>query len=570
MKKMVRFEKRTPPTSARPEALVGYSDLARTLLLNRNIRTNEEAELFLNGSYDSGSHDPFLMKGMKGATERISRALKKEETIAVFSDYDADGVLGGVTLCSFLERVGANVISYIPHRGFEGFGLNTDAIDELNRRGATLIITVDCGITDAAEVLYAKKLGIDTIITDHHLPPEKLPKAFTILNPRQSGCPYPFKELCGAGVAYKLIQALIQSGNLDFPPGHEKWFLDLVGIATLADMVPLVGENRTFARFGLLVLRKGRRPGLRELFSQAGADYRFANEEDVMFTVAPRINAAGRMAHPDIAFALLFSQSRAEAERRAFELEEINNERKMLVARIVRDVKKKLSERDLRSVIVVGDANWKPGILGLIASALVDSFGKTVFVWGREGGNGHLKGSARSDGVQNVVELMRSLPKDALISFGGHERSGGFSVELDKVDFLEGLLNERAEPASREDEGAAPKFYDLDIPARSLSEDTFEEVLALSPFGVGFEKPIFKIENARIISAREFGKGKNHLEIRIEGRSGATFNSVGFFMTRELFDAEIEEGRTVTLYGSFERSFYRSRSEHRIRIEYVE
>jgi single-stranded-DNA-specific exonuclease len=569
--KKPRFEKRTPPRHVSPGALAGYSDLARTLLINRNICTDEEAELFLNGSFDSGSHDPFLMSGMNDAVERIFRALKHEETIAIFSDYDADGIPGGVVARSFLERIGGSkIVSYIPHRGFEGFGLSKGAIDELHTKGVTLIVTVDCGITDVEEVAYAKTLGIDVIITDHHLPPEELPDALAILNPRQSGCAYPFKELCGAGVAYKLVQALIQSGNADFPPGHEKWFLDLVGIATLADMVPLVGENRTFARFGLLVLRKGRRPGLRELFHQAGVDYRFVNEEDVLFTVAPRINAAGRMAHPDIAFALLFSNSRVEAERRALELEEINKERKALVLQIVRDVKKKLSRRDLGPVIVVGDPSWKPGILGLIASALVDSFGKTAFVWGREGGNGHLKGSARSDGVHNVVELMRSLPEGSLISFGGHERSGGFSLELDRVDALGELLNARAAAAASEREESAPKLYDLDISAQSLSEGVFEDVLSLSPFGIGFEKPLFKIEDARIVSAREFGKAKNHLEIQIEGEGGATFNSIGFFMTREHFDVDLEKGNTVTLYGSFEKSFYRPRPEFRIRIEHVE
>jgi len=554
-----------------PHQLSQYSDIARKLLIHRGVYTDKEAEKILEGDYVAGLHDPFLMKDMDKAVERIVRALKEDEHVAIFSDYDADGVPGGVLLRSFFDRVGFNnVTSYIPHRGIEGFGLNKEAVEILSKKGVTLIITVDCGITDTEEVLQAKELGIDVIITDHHLPPSPLPEAYGILDPQQADCSYPFKELCGAGVAYKLVQALMTHSNIEFPEGHEKWLLDLVGIATLADMVPLIDENRIFARYGLLVLRKGRRPGLKELFLQARVDHRFVNEEDITFTVAPRINAASRMAHPDIAFALLFSSSQKEALRRALELEEINKERKTLVASIVREVKRKVSKRTLGPVIVVGDSHWKPGILGLIASALVDAFGKTVFVWGREG-DGHLKGSVRSDGVMNVVELMRALPKDSFLSFGGHERSAGFSIEIDKVDVLEGLLNTHASVSfSLESDTKATKTYDAAFASSELEGKLFEEVLALAPFGVGFEKPLFKIEEARVVSLKEFGKGKNHLEVSVEGKGGVVFKSIGFFMTRKHFEKEIVPGETITLYGSLEKSYYTRRLEYRIRIEYIE
>ena len=548
-----------------------YSDIARKLLIHRGIYTDKEAEKVLKGDYVEGLHDPFLMKSMDKAVGRITSALKKDEHVAIFSDYDADGVPGGVLLRSFLDRVGfKNVTSYIPHRGIEGFGLNKEAVEALSKKGVTLIITVDCGITDTEEVLLAEELGIDVIITDHHLPPDPLPEAYAILDPKQADCTYPFKELCGAGVAYKLVQALMAHSDIEFPEGQEKWLLDLVGIATLADMVPLIDENRIFARYGLLVLRKGRRPGLKELFVQARVDYRFVNEEDITFTVAPRINAASRMAHPDIAFALLFSSSRGEALRRALELEEINKERKTLVASIVREVKKKIAKRTLGSVIVVGDPHWRPGILGLIASALVDTFGKTVFVWGREG-DGDLKGSVRSDGVMNVVELMRALPEDSFLGFGGHERSAGFSVEIDKVDILEDLLNTHAHTTSSDESDAETiKTYDAAILADELEGKLFEDVLALAPFGVGFEKPLFKIEKARVVSLKEFGKGKNHLEVVIEGKGGVLFKSIGFFMTRTHFEREIALGENITLYGSLEKSYYTRNPEYRIRIEHIE
>ncbi|MEX0933191.1 MAG: single-stranded-DNA-specific exonuclease RecJ [Candidatus Paceibacterota bacterium] len=554
-----------------PHHLSGYSDIARTLLIHRGVYTDEEAKKILEGDYVAGLHDPFLMKGMQKAVDRIVSALKKEEHVAIFSDYDADGVPGGVLLRSFFDRVGfKHITSYIPHRGIEGFGLNKEAVETLSKKGVTLMITIDCGITDTDEVLHAKELGIDVIITDHHLPPDPLPEAHVILDPKQADCAYPFKELCGAGVAYKLVQALMTHRDVLFPEGHEKWLLDLVGIATLADMVPLVGENRIFARYGLVVLQKGRRPGLRELLKQAKVDYRFVNEEDVTFTVAPRINAASRMAHPDIAFALLFSSSRKEALRRAVELEEINKERKTLVAGIVREVKKKVAKRVLGLVIVVGDPHWRPGILGLIASALVDTFGKTVFVWGREG-DGHLKGSVRSDGVMNVVELMRALPEDSFVGFGGHERSAGFSIELDKVDLLEELLNAQANGSVlSEPHTETAKTYDSAILAKELEGELFEDVLALAPFGIGFEKPLFKIEKARVVSLKEFGKGKNHLEVVVEGKGSVQFKSIGFFMTRKHFEKEIAPGEDITLYGSLEKSYYTRSPEYRIRIEHIE
>jgi single-stranded-DNA-specific exonuclease len=570
MKDPLRYELRKA-TKLSKKVLSRYSDIARAILINRNIRSDEDADELLKGDYSTGLHDPFLMKDMTKAVERIVLALKTDEQVAIFSDYDADGVPGGVILRSFLDKVGfKNVISYIPHRGIEGFGLNSDAVEALHKKGVSLIITVDCGITDVKEVEYARDHGIDVIITDHHLPPDVMPQAYAILDPHQTDCAYPFKELCGAGVVYKLVQALITAKEIDFPLGHEKWLLDLVGIATLADMVPIVGENRIFARYGLIVLRKGRRPGLRELFVQAKVDYRFVNEEDVTFTVAPRINAASRMAHPDIAFALLFSNSRKEAERRALELEEINKDRKTLVAKIVRDVKKKVSKRTLGKVIVVGDPHWKPGILGLIASALAEAFEKTVFVWGREG-DGNLKGSARSDGTINVFELMRSLPEGSLLGFGGHERSAGFSIELDKVDVLEGLLNGQADALpSKETTESGTKFYDWAVSSETLADNLFEEVLSLAPFGVSFEKPLFKIENAHILSLKEFGKDKNHLEVVIAGCRGARISSIGFFMTRKHFNREIKEGSVVTVYGSLEKSYYKRNPEYRIRIEHIE
>ncbi|MDZ7726621.1 MAG: single-stranded-DNA-specific exonuclease RecJ [Candidatus Campbellbacteria bacterium] len=554
--------------------LKGYSAVARTLLYNRGFTDEREVEDLLKGNYEEGTHDPYLMLGMDVAVERIVKALKNDEKIAIFSDYDADGVPGAVVLREFLEKIGfSNIESYIPHRGIEGFGLNNTAIAELKDKGVTLLITVDCGIADIEEVSYAQSEGIDVIISDHHISPEEPPPAIAILNPKQPSCKYPFDELCGAGVVYKLVQALIAHEEVSFSIGQEKWLLDLVGIATLADMVPLVDENRIFARYGLLVLNKGRRLGLRELLSQAKVDYRTISEDDVSFTIAPRINAASRMSHPDIAFGLLFAKTRKEAMEQAAKLEEINKERKTLVARIAKEVKKKFADRKPGPVLVTGNPRWKPGILGLIANSLSDSFERPAFVWGREGESGSIKGSVRSDGIMNVVEIMKSLPEETFINYGGHAFSGGFSIELEKVHSLEGLLNDAARTTKETDEeelSSAKRYFDMSVKSEEIESGLFEEVLSLSPFGVGFEKPIFKIEDVEVVSVKEFGKDKNHLGIDFKGKNGKVFNAIGFFMTKDSFSLDIEPGKTITIYGALEKSFFRGRAEYRVRIEHLE
>lgn len=572
MKSQVRYEK-TKPIGDKKANLESYSEAVQAVLQNRGIFTEAEAKKILEEDYEKGIHDPFLMLGMKEAVTRIISALEKEEKVVIFSDYDADGVPGAVILQSFFEDIGfKDVVSYIPHRGIEGFGLNEEAIKELAETGANLLITVDCGISDIEEVRLANELGMDVIITDHHLPDKKLPPALAILNPKQDKCKYPFKELCGAGVAYKLVQALMTEEGVNFSLGQEKWLLDLVGLATIADMVPLIDENRIFARYGLLVLRKGRRLGLRELLSQARADHRYLNEEDISFTIAPRINAASRMSHPDIAFNLLNAKNRKDAIEHALQLEKINKERKTLVARIVKEAKKNLSTKHDLPVLVTGNPNWKPGILGLIAGSLADSFNRPTFVWGRGEEGGDLKGSARSEGRTNIVELMRALPEGFFINSGGHEMSGGFSVSLENISSLESSLNEVYENlfSDETEEEALIKSFDFTLRPEDINRDLFEEVLSLGPFGVGFERPVFKIEGAQIVSVREFGKEKNHLEVCINSRGNLTCNAIGFFMTRKNFDHDLEIGDRVTLYGSLEKSYFLGRMEYRIRIEHLE
>lgn len=550
--------------------MAAHSDLAAHLLFHRGIRDAESAERFLTPDYERDTHDPFLMNGMEAAVTRVLVALEKNEQIVVYSDYDADGVPGGVLLHDFFKKVGFdNFTNYIPHRHEEGFGLNRGAIDEFARNGASLLITVDCGITDADEVAHATSLGIDTIITDHHLPNGDLPPALAILDPKQEGCAYPFKELCGAGVAYKLAQALLArlrfgssyASRLTIPVvGWEKWLLDLVGLATLSDMVPLVGENRVLARYGLVVLRKSPRVGLQKLLRKVGVSQRLLTEDDIVFSVTPKLNAASRTGSADVAFRLLSTTDETDADAAVEELIHRNDERKGVVGSLVRQIRKVLAERAPAPVIVAGNPLWRPSLLGLAANALVKERACPVFLWGRDGEDA-LKGSCRSDGSVNVVSLMREAG-DVFTEYGGHAFSGGFTVVPERVHVLEDSLARAYErvksDASDEDESAA----DLRITPDEVSSANQREVELLAPFGQGNPKPIFVLENVEVRASRLFGKEGNHVEIILPRADGSTVKAIRFFA-----DAKPPRpGSTVSFLASLEQSNFGGRSQLRLRI----
>ena len=389
---MPKYKLSPAPDSNIEQKLLAYSPLVRQLLYGRGIQGAEEAEKFLNPHYENHSHDPFLMKDMEKAVARILRAVQNDERIAIFSDYDADGIPGAVVLHDFFKKIGyLNFENYIPDRHGEGFGLNHGAVEQLKKSDCKLLITIDCGITDSEEIARANEHGIDVIVTDHHIPLRKggdesasrglsttlpaseggtpftntppasecsaplargdgdfLPPAFAILNPKQADCAYPEKMLCGSGVTFKLIQALtskLKTTNLKLPTGWEKWMLDMVGLATLSDMVPLTGENRVFAYYGLKVLKKSPRKGLTELLSVLRLNRNDITEDDVGFSITPRINAASRMGIPMDAFRLFATTDDNEASTLARHLDKINNERKGRVASLVKEVRKIIEER---------------------------------------------------------------------------------------------------------------------------------------------------------------------------------------------------------------------------------
>ena len=543
-------------------------ELLDLLLKNRGIK-EENKDRFLNPSYEKGLYDPFLMRDMEKVCVRIFEAVEAKEKILIYSDYDCDGIPASVIMHDFFTKIGyKNFIIYIPDRHDEGYGLHMDAIKSFLEQEVNLLITFDLGITAIEEVVEAQAGGIDVIITDHHLPSvQGLPRAYAVLNPKQEGCLYPDKMLCGAGIAFKLIQALVMKYReyWNISNGWEKWLLDMAGIATLADQVPLLDENRVLAYYGLKVLQKGRRLGLNEIFRKAGVDVSKLNEEDVTFTLAPRINAASRMADPMMAFEALSATDPVLAKTFADNLAKINDDRKYMVAHIMKEVKKVLSKREDKKVIVIGNPEWRIGVLGIIASKIVEEYKRPVFVWGSDGSD-EIKGSCRSWGSINLVEMMNALPINSLTGFGGHAGAGGFAVSHEEIHFLEERILKVYGEGKEIEEGAIEEGVEAIISIDDVTTQNYNVIDKLAPYGIGNPKPKFLFKELPIYAIKEFGKEKNHLELGFLNSKSKQIKAIAFFKTKESFSHILSVGERVNLVATFEKSTFAGRTELRLRI----
>jgi single-stranded-DNA-specific exonuclease len=552
--------------------LESYDDLTAALLSRRGITSKEDAEKFLNPSYDLHVHDPLLMTDMEKAARRLAHAILNNEKIAVWSDYDCDGIPGATLLHDFLEKAGADFENYIPHRHLEGYGMNTTGIETLAKRGVTLVVTVDSGITDIVPVTRANELGLEVIVTDHHLPSENgLPPAFAVLNPNaREEETYPFKSLCGSGVAWKLVcgvLAIEPSLRERIPEGWEKWLLDMVGLATIADMVPLVGENRVLAKYGLLVMRKSPRLGLQKLCRGMRLNQRFISEDDVGFMIAPRVNAASRMGDAREAFELFTTSDETVADTLAKNLEKANRSRKAETGAITRAVHARLKERvEVRSVIALGDPEWRPALLGLVAGNIADEYERPVFLWGREG-NMRLKGSMRSvDGVHGL-ELMRAA-ENTFEECGGHAAAGGFTV-LDQAVFdLEDRLVTAYAKLDSTLTGDFIDHADATITPEEMTIDFLRRVERLSPFGISNPKPVFALRDVVVHEISRFGKNEEHLKIKATSEAGKVIDAVTFFAKGSL--ARVAEslgsGKRAHLLGHLERDMFAKGMPVRLRL----
>lgn len=554
-----------------------YDDLIAGLLVRRGITTREAADAFLSPSYEEHIYDPMGILNMQKAAERIARAIGEGERITVWSDYDCDGIPGGVILHDFLKKAGANFDNYIPHRHNEGYGVNELGIEQLAKNGTKLLITVDSGITDNAPIARAGELGMDVIVTDHHLPQGELPSAFAVIDPKQEGETYPFRELCGAALAWKLVCATLAvgfPGRDQIPEGWEKWLLDMAGLATIADMVPLTGENRVIAKYGLMVMRKSPRLGLQKLCKVARVEQRSLAEDDVAFMLAPRVNAASRMGDPRDAFTLFTTSDESEADMLAKKLEAANRSRRAASGAVTKAVHEKLAVRKVEGkipdVIVLGDPDWRPGLLGLVASTIAEEYERPVFLWGREGSD-VLKGSCRGGpGNVHVVELMTAA-EDAFLEFGGHAASGGFSVATEAVFALEEKLCAALATLARTTSDDLAGRADAQLSVHEADKRLLGKIERLAPFGMGNPKPAFLIQGAAIREVSWFGKSSEHLRIVFTASDDfteRTLEGISFYARRELGRVcnSLAAGASANVLASLELDQFKRGQPVRLRL----
>ncbi|MEL3973970.1 single-stranded-DNA-specific exonuclease RecJ [Rossellomorea oryzaecorticis] len=494
--------------------------LVAKLLLNRDLKDVEKARDFLFDKSDS-FHDPFLFNDMKKAVGRIRDAINNGERILVFGDYDADGVSSTSVMMTVLRDIGAEVEFYIPNRFSEGYGPNEAAFRWAKDEGFTLIITVDTGISAVHEAHVAKELGIDLIITDHHEPGPDLPDAHSIIHPKIEGSQYPFGDLAGVGVAFKLAHALY--GEL---PTH---LLDLAAIGTIADLVPLRGENRILAKRGIAKLRVTERKGIKALCKVANAHQHEMTEESIGFMIAPRINAVGRLGDADPAVDLMLTEDGEEAKALAEEIDSLNKERQAIVNTMTQEAIEMVENDyplDDNSVLVIGKEGWNSGVVGIVASRLVDKFYRPTIVLSFDSEKGMAKGSARS-----IVgfDLFKSLSKcrDILPHFGGHPMAAGMTLELDHVGELRNRLNEIAESELSEEDFIPVTVMDAAVKMEEITIESIEKLSLLAPFGMQNPKPKWVIEDVSIEHYKKIGSNQNHLKV-VLGDENNKLDGVGF------------------------------------------
>ena len=555
--------------------LHSHTPLTTRLLINRGIKTEEQALKFLRPNYDTDMNDSLLMRDMEKAVVRIFQAVEAKEKIVVYADYDCDGIPGAVIMHDLFTKIGyQNFSIYIPDRHEEGYGLNPEAVQVFIDDEVKVIFTIDLGTSDHGDIATAQANGIDVIVSDHHLPHETLPNAFAIINPKLgigTSDVYPDPMLCGSGVVFKFIQAFVKKYGEYFKisTGWEKWMLDMAGLATLSDMVPLTGENRIIARFGMQVFRKSPRPGIGQLLRLLKINQETLVEDDLTFMVTPRLNAASRMDSPMRAFELLSERDTVKAGALATHLTNINDERKRIVAQIMKEAKKSLEERTIGNIIVIGNPKWRIGVLGLVAGKICDEYDRPTFVWGREGSgedgeDAPLKGSCRSNGKVNVVRLMESA-KDSFIDFGGHELAGGFSILNASVHFLEEKLCGNFDSIKQDGVIGGAKI-DMILSLGDVNEKTCMQIAALAPFGLGNPKPMFLFHNLTIQTTKQFGKEKNHLEISVKDDMGKTCTAMSFFADEDTFTKKALVGEKIDLVATIEKSYFAGRTTLRLRI----
>ena len=494
------------------------SDIMAKLLMSRNIEF-QDIYMFLNGTIDD-LYDPYDIKDMEKIVDRIDVALKKHEKVCIYGDYDVDGITSITIMYKFLTKLGIDIMYYLPDRLVEGYGINNNALDEIKSQGVSLIITVDCGITAIEEIEYAKKIGLDVCITDHHECTENLPDAYAIINPKRKDDNSKFKMLAGVGVAFKCLMAIAEKYNL----AKEEYlkYLDIVSIGTISDIVPLVGENRIISKYGLKMMEKTKNLGLKELLKIV--NYKDIDSMMVSFGMAPRINACGRMGNASAAVKLLLEKDDQKAEKIAMELDELNQERKNVESIIYNqalDIIKKENLEDKNSIVLY-NSSWHNGVIGIVASRLVNMYYKPVILLTKE--HGFIRGSGRCPSGFSLYDALSEC-KELLIQFGGHELAAGLSIDEKNI---EAFIEKFEEVVKSRKDTICDQIINIDsvISRKNLNAQIIKDIRALKPYGQSNQVPIFLYKGLKVAAIRTI-KDDKHLKLVLKDDK-SLIDAVGF------------------------------------------
>ena len=516
------------------------------LLFSRGIATEKEVREFVDPNYETDLNDPFLFKDMEKVIQRLKQACDKNEKVVMYGDYDAEGITASIIMKEAFDKLGIDSYVYIPDKHIEGYGINVTAVDTFKEKKVSLIVTVDCGITNITEIKKANSLGIDVIITDHHHVPKNVPPAYAIINPHSSDSKYPFRDLAGVGVAFKVVQAIYQK-LIKEKTEQTKWMLDLVAIGTIADCVPLTGENRLFTKFGLLVLTKTRRVGLKELFKVGRIiinENVLPDTRKVSFYVAPRINAAGRIKHANLAFDLVFEKNIAKARELALEIEDQNSQRQKMTDKITDEIKLLAQSlyKDKKFIFAIGE-HFPVGILGLVAGKIAQKFNKPTAIF--QESEDICMGSFRSIPKLNIIETIEEC-KDLLVKFGGHAQAAGVSVKKENVEKFYTKIDRIINKKLKDIDLSKEIEIDGEALAENINYDLVEDLEKLKPFGEGNREPVFLIKNLNIKEKKIVGNGNKHIKLFLTTNGSSNiFESICFNGYEKFID--INEGSNVDI-----------------------
>ena len=516
----LRWNLLPPVPAGHPVCNCGFSPLLVQLMYNRGLTDPAQIESFIT-SDSKLSGDPLLLPDIHQGINRIYQGLLSGEKIAVYGDFDVDGITGTAVLVQGLQALGGNITPYIPHRIREGHGLNSDALDYLKNEGMSLVITVDCGVTGISQVKRAKRQGLDIVITDHHTPLGELPDAIAVVDPKRNDSKYPFNELAGVGVAFKFLEALYNG------MGKEKEvenYLDLVALGTVADMMPLLGENRYLVKQGLKVLNTNRRPGIREISALAGINADTIGSEEISWSLAPRLNAAGRLQHALTSYKLMVTESTEEALELSTVLEEQNAERQKMTGRSLAKAKEQVLAKGISPILIASDPDYPPGIIGLVAGRLSEEFYRPAIVI--KVGEKSSNGSCRSIPEFNIINALNEC-HELMSDFGGHARAAGFTMPTKNLSKLEEKLNLMAEQQLAGLDLRPRLDIDAEMNLSQLGGNTYQSLQSLAPFGMGNPIPTFVSRSVEVVDCQTMGNNGGHLRLKLR-QNNVNWEAVAF------------------------------------------